>query len=307
MYILKSGAITRNNFLREDSMEYISNVASDYQSYNYLINFYSKYKDIAFEHLVVDFSSCSWFGANNCSIMGALLHKLMSNGNAVSLINFNNDVEKILIKNNFLSFFGYNKIFYDSNDTTIQYLKLDLKDIRYFTNYIQNELISKKEFPSVSDILKKKIVEGIYEIFINAVTHSETKEGIFTCGQFFPKKDRIEFMLTDLGVGIRERVNKERGYNFNAIEAIDWALVGRNTTKKETGGLGLKIIKEFIKINKGKLQVISNNGFWEMNEHGIAKKYFSSEFPGTAVNLCINTSNKDWLGMIVDFNNDDLF
>jgi hypothetical protein len=37
--------------------------------------------------------------------------------------------------------------------------------------------------------------------------------------------------------------------------------------------------------------VISNNGFWELSAAGIDKRTFSSEFPGTAVNICINTND----------------
>ncbi len=267
------------------------NINNDYISYNFLINFYHQSKNNVFGTIDISFKNVTWLAANTCSMIGAIFQKLQSSFNTIRIFNIERKIEDILMRNGFLAFLGYPRI-PDRQQTTIEYLKLSPRDNRYFSKYIRDDLLGRKEMPTMSDKLKRKISEGIYEIFVNAVMHSDTEEGIFTCGQFFPRKNTIEFMITDLGIGIRNRVNQYLNASFSAVDAIEWAMQERNTTKpNDSGGLGLAILKRFITLNKGRIQIISNDGFWELSGSGINKKYFNREFPGTAVNICIDTND----------------
>ena len=99
-------------------------------------------------------------------------------------------------------------------------------------------------------------------------------------------------MITDLGIGIRNRVCQYLNESLSSVDAIEWAMKERNTTKpNDSGGLGLAILKSFIALNRGKIQILSGDGFWEFSEKGTDKRFFSNEFPGTAVNICINTND----------------
>ena len=71
--------------------------------------------------------------------------------------------------------------------------------------------------------VKEKIVEAICEIFVNAQIHSET-EFIYTCGQFYPQNNKIEFTIVDTGVGFRENVNKRFQSNLSAQKLSDGLL-----------------------------------------------------------------------------------
>jgi signal transduction histidine kinase len=267
------------------------NINNDYTSYNFLIDFYQQNKNKAYQTIDISFGNVDWIAANTCSMIGAIFQKLQRSFNGIRIFNIERKIEDILKRNGFLAFLGYPRI-PDRQQTTIEYLKLSPRDNRYFSKYIRDDLLGRKEMPAMSDKLKRKISEGIYEIFVNAVMHSDTKEGIFTCGQFFPRKNTIEFMITDLGIGIRNRVNQYLNASFSAVDAIEWAMQERNTTKpNDSGGLGLAILKRFITLNKGRIQIISNDGFWELSGSGINKKYFNREFPGTAVNICIDTND----------------
>ncbi len=53
--------------------------------------------------------------------------------------------------------------------------------------------------------LRKKFHESIFEIFSNAVLHSQTKFGIYSCGQFYPNRNKLDFSVADLGVGMPKR------------------------------------------------------------------------------------------------------
>ena len=75
--------------------------------------------------------------------------------------------------------------------------------------------------------------------------HSRTQLGIFSCGQFFPARNRLDFTVTDLGVGIRTNVRNHLQCDLDADTAIVWAVQEHHTTKRGTipGGLELTCCK----------------------------------------------------------------
>ncbi|MCD6115559.1 HAMP domain-containing histidine kinase [bacterium] len=265
----------------------LNNISNNFESYNNLINLYVMKKNNMFEDINIDLSG--WFSANTCSMLGAILTKFQDDLNTVNVSA--NRAADILERNGFLSFFGQKKVV-DYNNTTIPYQVLSRKDDRYFNNYVFTEFLSKPDLPQMTDTLRKKLTESIYEIFINAKMHSET-EKIFVCGQFFPAKHKIEFMITDTGLGIKNVVNNAFDKKLSATQAIEWAIQDKHTTKKGvSGGIGLALLYEFINLNKGKVQIVSNEGFWELNNEDITKKEFNNEFPGTMVNISVRTDDK---------------
>lgn len=50
------------------------------------------------------------------------------------------------------------------------------------------------------------------------------------------------------------------------------------------GGLGLSVLTEFIKLNEGKFQIISDDGFYELGTSERAE-FLDNPFPGTIVNM----------------------
>jgi hypothetical protein len=66
-----------------------------------------------------------------------------------------------------------------------------------------------------------------------------------------------------------------------------------NTTRQGDipGGLGSKILRDFITLNKGKLIVVSNGGFWCQDGEGVRLLRLTHAFPGTAVLLEVNTAD----------------
>lgn len=214
-------------------------------------------------------------------------------GNGLNSVNvYVEKSENILERNGFLSYFGHPQIT-DCNNTTIPYQVLSTEDDRYFNNYVFKEFLSRPDLPLMTDALKMRLAKSIYEIFINAKMHSQTKK-IFVCGQFYPAKKKIEFMITDIGLGIKNVVNNRFGSNLTATQAINWAIQDRNTTKAGVpGGLGLALLHEFITLNKGCVQIVSNDGFWELNNSGTHVLSFTNEFPGTMVNISVCTDDKN--------------
>jgi len=257
-----------------------------------LVALYTETRDCSLDEIRIDMGQVGWFDADMCAAFGAILYRLGHNVNSINLINIPHDVETILSKNGFLSNYGRERI-PDSWGTTIPYQRYDAKDNRYFAAYIEEELIRRSEMPRMSAGLVKKFRESVFEIFSNAVIHSRTKLGIFSCGQYFPKRDALDFSVTDLGVGIRKNIEATLGLDLSAEEAIEWATQGTNTTKRGPipGGLGLKLLSEFIKLNGGRLQIVSDQGYWCLGKDGTEKSPLQGAFPGTVVSMEINTSD----------------
>ncbi len=240
----------------------------------------------------IDMDTTTWFDADMCAAFGAILYRTSENLNTIRLINIRSSVEQILSKNGFLSHYGRGKI-PDRWGTTIPYRRFDAKDDRYFVDYIENELIYRAEMPTMSLGLLKKFRESIFEIFSNAVLHSNSELGIFSCGQFFPNRQRLDFSVVDLGIGMRQNIQDSLGLILSAEDAIRWSTEGRNTTKRGSvpGGLGLKLLQEFIDLNDGCIQIISDTGYWRRECKTTMTMPLTHSFPGTIVIVEINTAD----------------
>jgi len=280
-----------------------SKIKSDYNGFNNLINFYNQTKDLFLNDVKIDFSRTTWFEANLSAVLGGIINKIESGINDVNLININPIIKSILERNHFLSHFGGQRL-PDANETTIKYRKFKTTDEKIFKNYLDIELLSKQDMPKMSPALRKKVNESIFEIFNNAVIHSECSN-IFSCGQYFPQMLRLDFTIMNFGKSIPQKVNEYLGSEKTSIEAIKWALIEGHTTKIGTipGGLGLSLIRKFLKKNQGKIQIISGNGFWQQKKGVIFADEFENEFPGTIVNLEFNINDPSfyYLASEIDF------
>lgn len=273
-----------------------------------LVRLHGQTKECAFDNIVIDMSATTWFDADMCAAFGAIIYRLGHKLNTVTLTNILPLVEEVLSKNGFLSHYGRNKI-PDRWGTTIPYTRFKVQDDRYFANYIKNELMQRSEIPVMSLGLLKKFRESIFEIFSNAVLHSRTQLGIFSCGQFFPKRNQLDFSVTDLGIGIRKNVKENTGLNLSPQHAINWATEGRNTTKRGQipGGLGLKLLVEFIDLNRGRIQIVSDAGYWLREGGETFTAQLSQPFPGTVVSLEINTADTKSYALSSELSEADIF
>ena len=265
----------------------MENIKNDFDSYQKPIDLYYNNQSVAIE--IIELQLKGWFSAHICSFLGAILTVLEDKFNIIKLKYDSND-HKVLLKNNFLSFYGKD-IHVDTYGTTIPYEILFPKDDRHFAEYIQDQIFGKGDFPNLSTALRKKLLESICEIFHNAKMHSQT-EKIFICGQFFSSKKQIQFMITDIGWGIREVFNRCFNCSMSSIKAIKWSLKEGHTTKQnQTGGLGLSLLFDFIQKNQGEIQIVSNDGFYEFKNNQTSCKKFNHFFPGTMVNIMVKTDD----------------
>jgi hypothetical protein len=283
-------------------------IMSDFEGYRSLINLNNEIQQCSDEVIILNFKNNSWFEANLFSILGAFRAMVEEQNKILKLINLNPALQNIIQRNKFSDEYSEESS-PDSKHTIVSFKKYTpFQDIE-FMEYILTELLSKPDFPRHSKRLGKKINESIFELFENARTHGVCKH-IFTCGQYYPgKKKRLDMTIVDMGKTIKANVNEYLKKNLSGSEAIIWAMQYGHTTKTGvvSGGLGLDIIFEFIKLNKGKIQIVSSDGYWEFKGDEIETRLFENFFPGTIANIEFNLDDKDSYLLTEEISLDDIF
>ncbi len=290
----------------EMKIDFPRKITSEVIGYETLIGFYEKMSTIYDSKITIDFRNNYWFEANLCAIFGAMVEELENRGNVIKLINIKQPKD-ILSRNGFLINHGVPKPVL-SHNTELDYKTFSHKQGKSFSLYIDNEILKKQGFPILSNLLSKKINESIFELYENARTHGECKN-IHTCGQYFPSKRRLHITIVDMGQTIKYNVNNYLKSSRTGSECIEWAMEDKNTTKTGTisGGLGLAIIFEFIKLNKGKIQIISSDEYWELRSGEIFKQNLNFNFNGTIANLEFNLSDKNKYILKEEIDLDNIF
>lgn len=270
----------------------IPDIKSNFDGYNYLCSLYHQLKNCKDKYITFNFSKANFIEANLCALIGTIFEMLEENNNIVSLENINHKIANILRKNSFLIKYGYPTL-NDRFDTSLKYERLNPQEETKFYGYIKDELFSKTDFPSLSNKLKSEITKNFFELYENARTHGKCNF-IHICGQFFPKapKKPLHFTIVDKGITIKENVCNFLAESLSGSETIQWAIVRGNSTKQEVGGLGLGIIFDFINLNKGKIHIVSADGYYEFSNGQETTKTLSNPFEGTLVNLTFDLTDK---------------
>lgn len=268
-------------------------VKSNYTGFNKIVELNYSMNNNPGEADELDMGRLSWLDANMCAPLGAVLKlKRKKSGNKTTGKGIPPGIEAILKRNHFLE----RSKLPDGYDTTIEYRHFQINDSKKFSEYVAKHFAKdRKPIPKMSPQLSRKFRESISEIFENSREHSESELGIFACGQYYPQKEQLDFSIADLGIGIQENIRRSLKLELDAVESLVWAMTEGSTTrtiaKGKPGGLGLKLIKQFINLNKGRLILVSGKGFWSYQNSNIEKKAFDYPFPGTVVNIEINTAD----------------
>lgn len=287
---------------------HLHKVKSDYDGFSHLSALSEAWGSLSDERLKLDFCHCGHFDANMAAPLGAMLSRISDKKNAVEIACATSKVQEILRKNRFLKSYGYD-VLEDTNHTTLPFLHIPNSDTQSFAGYLLRHM-NGKGIPRMSPNLEKAFRRSIFEIFQNCVSHSASGSGVFVCGQFYPYDGRLDLTISDAGVGIRTNVRRHlRDNKLSSTEAIKWALEEGNTTKTGDlpGGMGLKLLKDFIEFNGGKIQIASRQGFYQLSNRKEVYKKFVSDFPGTTVNLEINTKDKHAYLFTSEATSDNIF
>lgn len=250
-------------------------------------------RDLLFDKVILDFQSATWFEANLCATLGAICHQISQNLNEIVFENIPPGMLSILEKNRFMSFHG-GKDKTDYNGTTVPFQRFRKSEIKSFNEYLSTHLFTISALPKMTSNLKREIQKNILEIFNNSATHGYG-ELIFSCGQYYPKKERIDFTVANLGRSIRRNVREFlNDKTLPSAEAIEWAVQEGNTTRRGPvpGGIGLFILRNFLRLNKGQVHIYSGDGYWNQDRNGTVKCLNTGNFiRGTIVTVEFNVND----------------
>ncbi|MBN1279564.1 MAG: ATP-binding protein [Chlorobium sp.] len=283
----------------------IGPIESDVYGFNALALLANSSKTFSDEMLALDFQECTTFDAN----MAAPLYTALTcyHVEKVKAINIRHDIRTILKKNGFLGELGVLNAD-DPDQTILPFRRFNRNAGASFAIYL-SQYMTGRGIPRMSAGLTKRFLQSLFEIFQNAAMHSNSHSGIFVCGQLSPAMHRLDFTIADAGIGIRDNVRRHFNNTINSCSAIKWALEKGHTTRtnNQPGGLGLKLLKDFIRINQGKIQIASRYGFHEISDMAEPFYKLDYDFPGTCVNIEINTDDARNYALKSEIKSSDIF
>lgn len=161
----------------------------------------------------------------------------------------------------------------------------------------KNEIVDKylseqwlgRGWVNVSQGVCNLIVGQMWEIYQNAFEHSASPVGVCSCGQFYPCLRELKLSVVDFGVGIPANAKKVND-GFTVEDSMAWAFQRGTTSAQYDGvgrGLGLDFLKDFVRTNKGYLEVISYGGYARIDENSETYDNLPALFQGTLVNVGI--------------------
>ncbi len=252
------------------------------------------YRDIRF-----DFSRCRFLRPNAVAFLGGLARQIQSRAGKVVFDweSFANPkVLQNLKRNRFARSFYSPTVSRPGN--TIPYREDGVLDENVIMDYLTDEWIG-CGWINVSTKLKNAIVGRLWEIYCNAFEHAGSGIGVFSCGQYFPNINELVLSVVDFGHGIAANVRNffkcdPRANQLTAAHCLRWAFGPGHTTRPNgmARGIGLDVLQEFIKVNHGKLEVYSNEGYALIERGNEVFKNRASFFEGTIFQVTLVCDEK---------------
>lgn len=244
----------------------------------------------AMEHdhqVVLRFDNCTFLHQNAVAFLGGVIRMLQLNGCDVFLNRktLRDDVRRNLMRNGFLGTLGL-EASTPFTGNTIPFRE-DRNDQGDIIRYLREDWLG-RGWVNVSDRVMDAIVSAVLEIYSNALEHGNSAVGVFTCGQRYPTLKEIALTVVDFGMGIPTTVRTVGGQaSVSDNEAIAWALLRGNTSKPGNRGMGLDILREFVRVNRGRLDILSHRGHLKVaagRQLPVDRNHF---FQGTLLNITL--------------------
>jgi anti-sigma regulatory factor (Ser/Thr protein kinase) len=174
--------------------------------------------------------------------------------------------------------------------STIPIHHQDEHDPKKLIGYVREQIIEHPDMPRMTEELAKETRKALSEVFSNIFRHAESHIGGLALGQVYPNKKQFQLCVCDAGLGLVNRVQGAGHGRSSPTDAIRWALEKGNSTwtGPEPPGLGLYLLREFVKVNGGVFRIYANQGWYEEDSGRPQEGTLSAPFPGTLVELRLN-------------------
>ena len=169
------------------------------------------------------------------------------------------------------------------------------------TNKIINQII-RSDYKGTEEI-KNIIRHSINEIIRNVFHHSEF-EKMFIAAQYIPKKNKIEFVISDNGVGLRETVpfdieekwNNENTDKNSILKAIQPGVTASSNhmyaaEDYKNSGYGIPLVKEIALITGGIFSIATGSS--SLTYRFDKQKPLKCDVQGTLVRTVLNLDSMD--------------
>lgn len=252
-----------------------------------------------FENVRFDFSACRFLRPNAVAFLGGLARLIESRLGTAAFdwdTLHDNAVMMNLCQNGFARNFGRSSTAWTGN--SIPYREDKVLDVNAILDYLTDSWLG-RGWVQVSQRLRDAIVGRMWEIYSNAFEHAGSEIGVFSCGQHFPNTNNLILSVVDFGQGIAANVRNflsldPRAGQLTAAGCLRWAFQ-RGTSTRPNGmarGLGLDLLKEFVRVNHGKLEVYSNEGYGMIDENGARFENRSLSFEGTVFHITLRCDER---------------
>ena len=240
-----------------------------------------------FLDVTFDFSRCYFLRQNGVAFLGGLVRLIEDRLGTVTFAwdTLQDGIRANLTQNGFMVAFGYGGGPWTGN--SIPYREDRREDASGLVDYLKTNWLG-RGWVRISQSLRNAIAGRVWEIYANAFEHGESPIGVFCCGQHYPSLGELKLTVVDFGVGIPSNVRIFVGNSrITAASALKWAFQ-RGTSTKPNGsgrGLGLDLLKAFVKLNKGRLEIFSHEGYALIDENQETYLNRKAFFEGTLVNI----------------------
>lgn len=170
--------------------------------------------------------------------------------------------------------------------------------------YIDEELMGRHEMPTMRERLRKDIRGAIFEVIGNVFYHSGSAIGAIVCGQIYPKANEIQVTFLDRGIGVAAKVRSCVDGIEGDGKALEWALQRGNSTLASgtlSRGLGLYLLREFIRANEGKFMIYANGAYFEETSRITNRGSIDPPLRGTLVDMRIKIRRDVEYGFAEEF------
>lgn len=281
------------SFGKENRTIFLRTINDDRQSYRYLFSLWDEYHQFS-GSLTISFKECTFLRQNAVAFLGGLIATIRNNGGYVTLDleSMESNVRANLAQNGFLETCGYRDASWRGNSVSFRQDMLSLPPA--IIRYLKEDWL-RRHWLLVTTRLQDAVAGAVWEIYANAFEHSHSSVGVFSCGQHYPQKQELALAIVDFGVSIPHNVRnyaRKHGRDPDAITsstALKWAFTSGQSTKEDgdARGVGLDILKQFIQVNKGNLELYSGDGYVRITSDREEYQDVDTTFIGTFLNISL--------------------
>jgi hypothetical protein len=242
------------------------------------------------ERISLDLSNFEVIYFNEAIVIGGLAALIRANGGTAELCNMRPAVRRYLQGLGVLPF--VNRLPSTSSPGIVPFHHHSGLNKNEILNYLERRWLGTNDV-SLSEGLRSQILGTVWESYANAFEHANSMIGVVAGGDFQKSRKRLSLSVLDFGVGIPTKVRVFFGdQTLDAGRALKWAFEEGTSTVNSPRGLGLSILKDFLRLNGGMLRVLSNDGYAVFKD---GKEVFNSldwQFPGTLISIAIEADRR---------------